>query len=109
MTRPKKPRTPSARAARREAERRTAHVHKLRERLFLTEPGSSAARPLRVESASVIEPHARSMPCPRCEGPLQVQEHRAQVAGGHRLREVRVRCRQCGSERSLWFELEQMN
>jgi hypothetical protein len=103
----KKPREKSARARRRAAARGEERVGELREQLFATQPSSSAERPLGVSSASVIEPHARALPCPRCEGALHVEEHSARTIGDRRLREVRVACRRCGARRSLWYELVQ--
>ncbi|HVV86638.1 MAG TPA: hypothetical protein VHE35_26450, partial [Kofleriaceae bacterium] len=73
-----------------------------RERLWSLSPGGSAARPLVVDSTAVIEPRARALPCPQCEGELRVGEHRA-AAGG--LRAVDVRCSRCHAARTVWFRL----
>jgi hypothetical protein len=75
------------------------------ERLFGLEPGGSAERPLLVGTASVVEAHAEAVPCPRCLGRHELQEHLAVTLNGVRVRQVRLRCRQCGSRRSLWFRI----
>ena len=99
------------RAQRREAQRELTKLHAARERLFALELGGAPERPLPVVSAAVIEPHAESTPCPRCDGKLELVEHKAvtvakpDVEGPTRLREVRLRCRQCGTPRSLWFRI----
>jgi hypothetical protein len=94
-----------ARTERREAARRFVRLGKDRERLFAAEPGGSAERPIDVESSSVVEARARSVPCPLCEGELEVVEHAASVTEHGSLREARLRCRRCGARRSLWFRL----
>jgi hypothetical protein len=98
-----------ARTARREAERRLASLGRDRERLFARSPGGSPERPIEIESAAIVEPRARSTSCPRCGGEHIVDEHAAVTHGGGRLREARLRCRQCGSTRSLWFRLRVVN
>jgi DNA-directed RNA polymerase subunit RPC12/RpoP len=77
-----------------------------RERLFALEAGGSPARAIDVLSASVVESHALGVRCPLCEGAHEMLEHAAVVTeSGARLREVHLRCRQCGSRRSLFFRL----
>lgn len=93
------------RTVRREAERELGKLQSARERLFQLELGGSAERPLMVSSAAVIEAHAESVPCPRCESKHEISEHAAVTVRGVRLRELRLRCRQCGSQRSLWFRI----
>lgn len=75
------------------------------ERLFGLEPGGSPELPLSVASAAVVEAHAESVPCPRCLGRHGLQEHLAVTLNGARLRQLRLRCRQCSSRRSLWFRI----
>lgn len=104
MPKPKRPRT-----ARREEARHFSKLAKDRERLFMLEPGGSAERPIEVETPSVIETRARSMPCPRCDGEHEVLEHAAVTTERGSLREARVRCRSCGSRRSIWFRLAALN
>ena len=94
---------PRPRSARREATRAAVKLGQARERLFELELGGAAERPLSVTSAAVVEAHAESRPCPRCAGRQQVVEHVAVTVRGVRLREARLRCRQCGSLRSVWF------
>ena len=94
-----------ARAQRREAERQTEKFIRDKERLFLLEPGGSPERPIDLTSASEVEIQARSRPCPRCGGEVQVEEHLAQTVGSARLRIAKVACRFCGSKRSIYFRL----
>lgn len=90
-----------ARTARREEEQKARKlVHQL-QRLADEAPGGSEQRPLEVASSAVIEPRAKSTPCPLCAGELDVLEHEA-VRG---LRPVRVKCRQCHATRTIWFRL----
>ncbi len=95
----------SDRTIRREQERALRRLQDDRERLFALEPGGNPGRPIETASAAVIDAHATSVPCPRCGGHLELLEHAATVHDGVRLREARLRCRQCGSQRSLWFKL----
>jgi len=102
----RKPRVSSDRSQRRALSRVDEKALDARERLFALERGGSAERALEVVSASVVETHALSLPCPRCGGPHQLIEHAARTLGsGARVRDVRLRCRQCGSERSVWFRI----
>jgi hypothetical protein len=94
-----------ARTQRREAGRTLSKLQAAREKLFHLDPGGSPERPLDVSSAAVVETHAESVPCPRCEGKHDVLEHVALTRDEARLREARLRCRQCGSLRSLWFRI----
>jgi hypothetical protein len=95
-----------ARTKLREAARSTEKLRSARERLFELEAGGAAERPLSVVSAAVVEAHAESVPCPRCDAKHEVMEHVARTIEGVRLREVRLRCRQCGTTRSLWFRIQ---
>lgn len=104
MAKPKR-----ARTERRDAARQSAKLSADREKLFVREPGGNAAQPIEVDSASVIESRAEGTPCPRCDGEHQVTEHLAVTVDGHRLREVRLQCRKCGSRRSMWFRLALLN
>jgi len=102
----KKARAESARSARRRLERGAEKLERERERLFGLSAGGNAERPIAVESASVVEARALSVACPRCDGPHELLEHAA-VLVGERLREARLRCRRCGTRRSLFFRLEE--
>jgi hypothetical protein len=99
------------RTQRREAERTLTKLQVARDQLFRLEAGGSPERPFNVVSAAVIETQAESIPCPRCDGKLDVVEHIAvtmphgTAASTTRLREVRLRCRQCGTPRSVWFHI----
>jgi hypothetical protein len=93
------------RAQRRDSERALAKLRDARQRLFELELGGAAERPLPVVSAAVVETHAESVQCPRCNGKHEVVEHVAVTVAGVRLREARLRCRQCGTTRSLWFRI----
>lgn len=95
----------SDRTVRREQERASTRLQEDRERLFALEAGGRIERPIEALSAAVIEAHAASVPCPRCDGAQEVTEHSALVHEGVRLRETKLRCRQCGSHRSLWFKI----
>jgi hypothetical protein len=101
----KRPPKRSERTVRRQQERTEGRLRDDRERLFLLEPGGSPERPIAAQSAAVIEAQATRVPCPRCGGSQEVIEHAARVHAGVRLREARLRCRQCGSTRSLWFRI----
>jgi len=95
----------SARTTRRVLEREQEKLARDRERLFALEPGGTAARPIVVESSSVIEPTARATRCPRCFGELRLEEHAAKTVDAVSLRVVRVRCAQCGAPREIWFRI----
>ena len=101
----KRPPKRSDRTVRREQARALARLQADRERLFTLEQGGAPGRPLDASSAAVIEAHATSVPCPLCESVQEVVEHSALVHHGVGLREVKLRCRQCGSKRSLWFKI----
>jgi DNA-directed RNA polymerase subunit RPC12/RpoP len=103
----KKARPESARGTRRRLERGAEKLERERERLFGLSPGGNAQRPLPVESPSVVESRALSVACPRCDGAHELLEHAAVLIGSERLREARLRCRRCGSRRSLFFRLEE--
>jgi hypothetical protein len=94
-----------ARAARREEQRAADKLARAREKLFALSPGGTPERPIEAVSASVVEPAARAIRCPRCEGTLRVEEHAVDHAGSATLRVVRARCIACGAPRSIWFHL----
>lgn len=94
---------PRLRSVRRVAERAGSKLAQARERLFELELGGAPERPLTVPSAAVVEAHASSLVCPRCEGKHDLVDHVAVTRGGTRFREARLRCRQCASARSVWF------
>ncbi|RYZ05890.1 MAG: hypothetical protein EOO73_18430 [Myxococcales bacterium] len=94
------------RTKQREAARTLDKLRAARQRLFELQPGGSPEQPLQVVSAAVVEAQAESVPCPRCEGKHDIVEHVAVTRQGTRLREARLRCRQCGTTRSLWFRIQ---
>jgi hypothetical protein len=95
----------SPRAERRTLARSAEKLARNRERLATLEPGGSAERPVEVESASQIEPHALSTACARCEGPSRLEEHAAETVNGERLRVARLTCARCGARRAVWFRI----
>jgi hypothetical protein len=98
-------RTKRPRALRREGERSSEKLTLARDRLLDLGPGGAPARPLEVATAAVIEPKAKSTPCPRCEASLRVRSHEARTEAQGRLREVGLECASCGFRRSLWFRI----
>jgi hypothetical protein len=97
------PKKPRSRTKLRQATRSLRKLQDAQQRLFELEVGGKPERPLSVTSAAVVEGHAQSVPCPLCSGRHDVVEHVAVTVDGARLREARLRCRQCGTTRSLWF------
>jgi DNA-directed RNA polymerase subunit RPC12/RpoP len=91
----------SPRAARRVAERTADKLTRDRERLAYLEPGGDSGRPIEVESASQIEPHALALTCLRCGGPNRLEEHAA--VDGQRV--TRLACPRCGARREVWFRI----
>jgi len=100
-----KKRPERARTARRAQARQLEKIATQRERLFSLEPGGTPERPIEVSSASLVEPRAAALHCPRCDEPLRVEAHNAPSSEGMRLREAVVRCARCGQSRSVWFRL----
>lgn len=100
MAKPKRPRT-----ERRDAERGAVKIAKAGLKLSALEAGGSEDLPIIVGSASVIEPHAASIPCAACGESVRVKEHRAVAA----LRVVRVECPHCGVFRDLYFRIAHLN
>lgn len=96
------------RRERRERERELAKGVREREKLARLLPGGEGGRPVEVASASVVEVHAKGIPCPLCGGELRVEEHVARVVENEMLRVVRVRCFSCGVPRDLFFRLPLM-
>lgn len=90
------------RTARREQERAARQLVRDREKLARLVAGGSEARPIEVSSSAVIDGRVRAMPCPQCEGELEVKDHRSTGAG---MRAVDVKCRICGAPRTLWFRI----
>ncbi len=99
----KKPVSP--RTARRAQERAAVKLARGRERLATLEAGGDASRPVEVESASQIEPHALGFACLRCDGTNRLEEHAALTVDGQPLRVARLRCALCGARRAMWFRI----
>lgn len=103
----KRPRT-----ERREAARDATKVRSARMKLAALEAGGAPDRPIEVTSASIVEPHASSMPCAACGDPgVRVQEHIALTLEAtprepaRRLRVVHVECPRCGTRRQVYFRI----
>jgi hypothetical protein len=96
-----------SRTERREAERDAEKLARARSKLAALEPGGAPDRPIEVTSASIIEPHASSMPCSRCgELGARIEEHVAvTLAGERRLRVVHTTCPRCGTRREVFFRI----
>ena len=73
-----------------------------KEELAMLSRGGSPDRPIRVESASVIEARTTSLPCAQCGGEYRVLEHTRPTP---HLRRVDVACRHCSTPRTLWFTI----
>jgi len=101
----RKPRAETKRAVARKQLRAAERLAEDRERLFELEPGGSPRVALQVPSPSVIDAHAARVPCPRCDGKLELLEQAAVTLDAARLREARLKCRSCGSARSMWFRI----
>jgi hypothetical protein len=95
----------SARTARRSRQRDADKLTRDRVRLAYLEPGGDRARPIEVESASQVEPHALALTCLACDAPNRLEEHAAVVIEGDRLRVARLLCPRCGTRRELWFRI----
>jgi hypothetical protein len=101
----------SARSIRREVARAATKLAKSRLTLASIEPGGAPERPIEVASASVVEAHARGLPCAACAAlGVRVEEHSAvafdDTAGRPRvLRAARVYCPQCGLRRDVYFRI----
>jgi hypothetical protein len=100
------PRKLPPRAQRRADARAADKLSRARERLARLEPGGDPARPVPVESASQVEPHALAVECLRCAGPNRLEEHAAVTVEGERLRVARLTCTRCGARREVWFRLD---
>jgi hypothetical protein len=95
----------SARNARRAEERAAVKLARGRERLAALDAGGDPSRPVEVESASQVEPHALAERCLRCSGSNRLDEHAAVTVDGELLRVARLLCAQCGARRALWFRI----
>ena len=103
MARPKRP--ARARTIQRQAQLASDKLARARNRLIDLAPGGSEAYPADVPTASLVEPKAEAVACPRCETPFTVETHEAVTTEHGRLREVTVHCKACGTRRLLWFRI----
>ncbi len=94
-----------SRTERRASARVNAKLARDRERLWLLEPGGSPRSPIRLDSASLVEVRARSMPCPICGGETRLSDHTAETRDGVALRLAHTLCPSCGHERVIYFTL----
>lgn len=101
------PKPTSARTVRRSDERSNEKLAQDRIRLAKLSEGGDAARPIAVESSSLVEVRASALPCPRCLGEPRVDDHTAHSVAGDVLRAAHTRCKQCGFERNVWFRIAQ--
>ena len=64
-----------------------------------------------VVSSSQIEPHARKLECLACDddGPMNIEQHRAETIDGISVRAIDLECRACGSPRTAYFRIERGN
>jgi hypothetical protein len=98
-------RPPRPRRQRREQERALRKQVRATEQLAAQLPGASAADPIAVGSASVVEEKARATPCIRCGGELELRGDRATSTARGVLREISLACRRCHAPRTLWFQI----
>lgn len=92
--------------------REAAKLAQARMKLAALEPGGGPDRPIEVSSASLVEPHASSQPCPACgNGGGRVDEHIAidwrphDGAEARRLRVAKMVCARCGVRRDVYFRI----
>ncbi|HRG97348.1 MAG TPA: hypothetical protein PLR99_13935 [Polyangiaceae bacterium] len=98
--RPKRDRT-----VRREASRALDKSRAERLALAKLEAGGAPERPRVVSTAALVEPTARSLPCPACGGSVRLVEHTAEERAGRRLRVCVVDCSACGARVERFFEV----
>ncbi|MDX2167433.1 MAG: hypothetical protein SF182_10235 [Deltaproteobacteria bacterium] len=95
------------RAQRRLRDRAQQRLAQEIEQLAQLEDGGSPERPIPVDSVAVIELRATANPCPLCGGPLKLEAHTAEAIDGVRLRVAAVACTLCGSQRAVYFRLDE--
>lgn len=87
----------------REAQRGAVKDARQRLKLALLLEGGTPENPIRVSSASVVEVHVESLACVVCGHKVRVQEHKAIHLQGEVVRDVAVKCTQCGVVRSVYL------
>jgi len=95
----------SPRTLRRAHARAVEKLADAREKLARLEPGGAPERPIAIESASLVEVHARSLRCLRCDRSYRLDEHTAETVDGVRLRVAKMVCTACGASRSVYFQI----
>jgi hypothetical protein len=103
MARPKRP--ARARTLQRQARLASDKLFRARNRLIDLAPGGTEGHPIDVPTASLVEPKAEAVACPRCETPFTVEAHEAVTTSHGRLRHVTAHCKTCGVRRPLWFRI----
>lgn len=98
-------RKPRARTISRSLERDQRKLQSDKLKLASLSDGGSAQRPFAVESASVVESRAASLPCVVCNESCHVVSHDALTDAGERLRRVEVCCSRCATHRRIYFRL----
>ncbi len=88
------------RTARRERERTLKKLVVATEKVAATTAGGTRERAIEVEAAPQIEIRIGSLHCPQCNGDYKVLDHRS---AGQGVRPVDVQCQLCGTKRTLWF------
>lgn len=96
---------PRARTERRERERAAKQIFADRKKLATLVTGGAPERPFVVETSSVIDGRARSLPCPLCESELQWQEQTAERVNGEILRATHMICTRCHAPHTFWFRI----
>ncbi len=99
--------TKKSRAERRQDARDAAKLARAKLKLASLEAGGAPDRPIEVTSASLVEPHASSLPCAACGASgVRCEDHTALTTeDDRRLRVAHVRCRQCGTAREIYFRI----
>ncbi|MDB4974413.1 MAG: hypothetical protein JWN48_2754 [Myxococcaceae bacterium] len=86
-------------------ERKQEKLYDARKKLAAVDLGGSPERPLDVSSASVVETRAESEPCLRCGEPVRSVEHTTVQGPNGLLRVIKLGCRSCGSERTMFVRI----
>ena len=101
----KPPKKSRPRTMRRTEVRRVQKLAAERIALAKAEVGGSAARPLVVESAAIVESRAYGLGCAVCAGVLRGFAHDAVTVDGVALRRVQSGCVECNTERETWVQI----
>lgn len=88
-----------------ELERARKKLYEGRLKLAALDQGGSPERALDVSSASVVESRAEAEPCLRCGLPTKTLEHTTTKGPNGLLRLVKLGCRSCGTERTMYLRI----